>query len=559
MNFEVIRDTKGNIDHIATSLTGEQLLLDYQLNKDSAFTEDERKTFGLIGKIPYRVETIEEQAKRCYEQYSAQPTDVAKYTYLNNLHNRNETLFYKVVEDNLEEMMPIVYTPTVGAAIEQFSTIHRQTKGLIISYPDQAQIETMLDNYDGSDIDVIVVTDAEGILGIGDQGVGGIYISIGKLAVYTLCANLDPNRVLPIHLDVGTNNEKMLNDPLYLGWRHERVRGKEYDDFIDAFVAAVRKKFPDIYLHWEDFGKETARRNLDRYIDKMCTFNDDMQGTGIVTLSALLSGVLASGQKLTEQKIIFHGAGTSATGIADQICDAMVLEGLTPEEARARIWMVRSKGLIKEGMEGLTPYQDIYSRSNAELNSWNVEDPEHISLMETVKNVKPTALIGVSTQPNAFTEEIVKFMAKHVERPIILPLSNPTSKAEAIPADVMRWTNNKALVATGSPFPNVTQCNNAFAFPGLGVGIIAAKAKLVTKGMIWAACQALTKCSPVYSDAKSSRLLPYLDEVKAVSHKVAIAVVKQAIKEGVADEIADIETEINKITWEPKYYPYKKK
>lgn len=567
MQYSVIRDKDGKITNVQTSLRGDALLGNNRINKDTAFTAKEREELGLLGKLPPKIDTLEEQAERCYAQFKEQKDNVAKYVYLNELHNHNETLFYKLVEDHLSEMMPIVYTPTVGAAIQQFSQIYQRPSGLTISYNDKDKITEILDQYDTSDIDIIVVTDSEAILGIGDQGVGGIYIAVGKLAVYTLCANLDPHRVLPIVLDVGTNNEDMLKDPMYLGWQHERVRGKDYDDFIDTFVAAVHKKFPNIYLHWEDFAKDTARSNLERYQDKMCTFNDDMQGTGIVTLSALLSASVASNQKLTDHQIVFLGAGTSSTGIADQICDAMVLEGLSLEEARSRVWILSRKGLLTERIDGLADFQKIYVKNEEQIADWDVADKNHIELLEVVKNLKPTVLIGVSTVGGAFNKEIVQEMAKHVERPIIFPISNPTSCSEAIPEDLLKWTDNKALITTGSPFDPVdigggkqmviSQCNNAFAFPGLGLGIIASRAKRVTSGMIWAACKALTDCSPVKINP-NGQLLPNLDEVKDVSFKVAKAVMTQAVEEGVAEPVADIDAAIRAITWEPKYYPYTK-
>ena len=513
------------------------------INKDTAFTFKERLKLGLLGKMPPKIETIEQQAARCYVQYQTEPSDLAKYIYLNELHNRNETLFYKLVGDHLTEMMPIVYTPTVGEAIQKFSHIYRSQRGLIISYPDKDHIEEMLSDYQSSDLDLIVITDAEGILGIGDQGVGGIYICVGKLAVYTLCGHINPNRVLAIQLDVGTNNEEMLNDPMYLGWRHERVRGQDYDDFIDAFVRVIQKKFPDVFLHWEDFGRDTARTNLERYQDKMCTFNDDMQGTGIITLAAILSATVALEQKLTEQRIIFHGAGTSATGIADQICAAMVRQGLSIEEARSRIWMLGSRGLITEDLPNITKFQKIYARKPAEVAG--------LQLLDVVKNVHPTMLIGCSTVAGAFSEEVVKEMAKHVARPVIMPLSNPTSKSEAIPADLFNWTNNKVLVATGSPFDRISQCNNAFSFPGLGLGIIAVKARRVTDNMMWAACQAITAASPVSKD-KSAPLLPEIAVAAKVSYNVAIAVAKQAIADGVADE-TDVEQKVQDAIWQPNY------
>lgn len=564
-NYKINRDDLGDIQNIATSMTGKQLLDVSSLNKDTAFSAEERTNFKLYGKLPPRVESIEEQAERAYQQYLDQPAPLAKYTFLNSLHDSNETLFYYLVNKHLKEMMPIVYTPTVGESIQKYSAEYRNPRGLFISYPDQDHIEEILDNREPENVDIIVVSDSEGILGIGDQGVGGINICVGKLAVYTLCAGLNPHRVLPIVLDVGTNNELLLDDPKYLGWRHNRIAGQEYDDFIDKFVQAVRKKFPNIFLHWEDFGRDTARRNLDRYYGEMCTFNDDMQGTGAVVLAALLSATKRLKQKLSEQKIVFFGAGTSATGIADQICDVMVKEGLTIEEARERIYLIGRRGLISDNLENVTGFQKIYAAKQDQIKDWQVTDKMHISLLEVVKNARPTMLIGCSTVGGSFTEEIVKEMAQHAEYPVIFPLSNPTSNSEAVPADILKWTNGKALVATGSPFDDVdingkiikiSQCNNAFVFPGIGLGVIGVKAKRLTDSMIWAGCSALTECSGISQDL-TAPLLPGLKDIKEVSFKVAVAVAKQAIADGVAESV-DVEQAIRAVMWEPQYYPYKK-
>jgi malate dehydrogenase (oxaloacetate-decarboxylating) len=533
------------INTITTNLSGDDLLHLAALNKGTAFTAEERIAFGLLGKLPPKIETLAEQATRAYQQFKNQPTKLAQHTFLNDLHNDNETLFYKLITEHLPEMMPIVYTPVVGEAIQKFSAEYRRPRGIFISYPNKDKIAQILDNYTEKDIEVILVTDSGGILGIGDQGVGGINICIGKLAVYTLCAGLNPHKMLPVVLDVGTNNETLLNDPQYLGWKHPRITGKDYDDFIDAFVTTVQKKFPNVFLHWEDFARDTARKNLDRYRDKICTFNDDMQGTGAVVLAALLSATKILGQKLSEQRIVFFGAGTSATGIADQICDSMVREGSSMQEARDRVYLLGRRGLITNDLDKVTPFQKIYAKDVA----WQGKD-----LLSVVQQAKPTVLIGVSTVGGSFTEEIVKTMAKNAERPIIFPLSNPTDKSEAIPADIMQWTSDKALVATGSPFDGVSQCNNAFVFPGIGLGVMAVKAKRLTDEMIWAGCRALAECSPTDS---SSSLLPGLGNIQEVSHKVAIAVAKQAIAEGLAKSI-DVEKAVNDAIWEPKYFLYKK-
>jgi malate dehydrogenase (oxaloacetate-decarboxylating) len=517
------------------------------LNKGTAFTSEEREIFNLLGKLPPKVETLSEQVARVYQQFQNQPSKLAQHTFLNDLHNQNETLFYKLVSEHLAEMMPIVYTPVVGEAIEKFSAEFKRPRGIFITYSDKDKIAQILNNYTGEDVDVVLVTDSEGILGIGDQGVGGINICIGKLAVYTLCGRLNPHRMLPIVLDVGTDNEKLLNDPQYLGWKHPRIRGKEYDDFINAFVTAAQKKFPGSFLHWEDFARDTARKNLDRYREKICTFNDDMQGTGAVVLAALLVATMRLSQKLSEQKIVFFGAGTSATGIADQICDAMVREGISKQAARDRIYLLGRRGLITEDLDKVTPFQQIYAK--------NVDWPNR-DLLSVVQHVKPTVLIGVSTVGGAFNEEIVKTMAANVENPIIFPLSNPTSKSEAIPADIMKWTKDLALVATGSPFPKVSQCNNAFVFPGIGLGVVAVKPRLLTDEMIWAGCCALVECVPIAQNV-AAPLLPKLENIQQVSRKVALAVAQQAVADGLAEKI-DVVKAVDQTIWQPEYIPYKK-
>lgn len=528
---------------IETSLSGDDLLRSPILNKGTAFTAEEREAFNLLGKLPPKIETLTEQATRAYQQFQDQLSKLAKYVFLNDLHNCNETLFYKLVGDHLTEMMPIIYTPVVGEAVQEFNAEYRRPRGLFISYPDKDKIAQILANVP-DDIDIVLVTDSEAILGLGDQGVGGIDICIGKLAVYTLCAGLNPHKALPIVLDVGTNNKTLLDDPYYLGWKHQRITGSEYDDFIDTFVRAVQKRFPNVLLHWEDFACNTARRNLLRYRSKMCTFNDDMQGTGAVVLAALLTATARLDQKLSEQKIVFFGAGTSATGIADQICDAMVREGISIQEARDKVYLLDRWGLITENSENVTSFQKIYAK-----------DLANMGLLEVVQKVKPTILIGVSTKGGAFSEDIVKAMADNVAHPIIFPLSNPTAKSEAIPADIARWTNGKALVATGSPFDGVSQCNNAFVFPGIGLGVIAVKARRLTSEMIWAGCCALAKCVPTTRDI-TAPLLPKLEDIQAVSRFVAAAVAEQAIVDGIAPH-ADVEREILNIIWRPKYVPYR--
>ncbi len=566
ITFKIIRNDDGSIDHIETPLYGKAVMISPKLNKGCGFTNEEREQFELLGRLPYRVESLEDQVKRCYAQYQQEPSNLHKNVFLEDIHNYNETLFFRLVRDHFKEMLPIIYTPTVGEAVENFSLEFRRTRGLYISYPDQDKIETILDNRLNQNVELIVVTDGEGILGIGDQGMAGMDIPIAKLMVYVLCAGVNPHRVLPIQLDVGTNNKRLLDSPCYLGWRHERISGADYDNFIGAFVSAVQKKFPWVYLHWEDFGRENARKNLNRYRNDMCTFNDDIQGTGAVALSCMLSGVQAAGTDMQQQQVVFFGAGTAGVGIADQICEAMVRHGLSKEQAQSRIWLIDRQGLLIDDMKDLMPFQKPYAHTRDEVAQWQLNDDKNISLLDVVRNAKPTVLVGCSTVQGAFNEDVVKAMAKHVEHPIIMPLSNPTSKSEAEPADLLRWTDGKALIATGSPFADVeyggktiriSQSNNALVFPGIGLGIIVTKAKRLTDNMIWAACQALMNCSPAKNDP-SAPLLPDLNDVQAVSRKIALAVIDQAIKDGEAEPIDDIEKAIRSVSWEPQYYPYKR-
>lgn len=558
--YSIIRDEDGKIIRIETTLCGKTLLNIPKLNKGCAFTHEERLGLNLLGTLPNYVETLDEQLERAYNQYQQSPSDLARNIYLNGLHDTNETLFYRLVSDHLEEMMPIIYTPTIGTAVETFSMENRRQRGLFISYPDKDRIGEILDNRNNENVDLIVVTDGEGVLGIGDQGVGGIHICIGKLNLYTVCARINPNRVLPIQLDVGTNNEDLLNDPMYLGWRNKRIAGKDYDDFIDAFVTAVKERFPRIFLHWEDFGRDNARRNLDRYNKSMCTFNDDIQGTGAVALAAILSGVNASGTPLKEHRFVIFGAGTAGVGIADQIAEYMIAQGIDEKTARSQFYLIDREGLLTTESNVLDFQQPYYQDAN---NCKGVS-----SLADVVEHAKPTVLIGCSTATGAFSEEIVKNMASHTKHPLIFPLSNPTSKAEATPADLLAWTEGRALIATGSPFApvnfngndvRISQCNNAFIFPGLGLGVIASGASRLTKNMIRASCDALVAESPAKDD-KTKPLLPDVQDIQLISLRIATAVAKQAIEDGVAniDQDAEVEKVIFSHTWAPKYFPYKK-
>ncbi len=565
--FKIIRDADGRISHIDTPLSGSDLLDTSMLNKGCAFTLEEREVFGLTGLLPGQVETLEHQAMRMYLQYNEHHTNLGKNIYLNVLHDYNQILFYKLASQHLEEMLPIIYTPTVGEAVQRFSTEMRQSRGLYISYRDRDKIESILDNRLPPEVDISVVTDGEAVLGIGDQGIGGVNISVAKLIVYTLCGGISPHRVLPIQLDVGTNNHHLLNDPMYLGWRHERITGQEYDDFIDQFVQAMTKKFPHLFLHWEDFGRDNARRILTHYRDSICTMNGDMQATGAVALACVLSGVVASRTPLLNHRVVILGAGTAGVGIAEQIVGAMMRKGLSENEARGKIWLVDKNGLLMKESP-LLPFQAAFAKEKNDISLWQFRNSNQITLYDVVKNVEPTILIGCSTAAGAFTEEVIKLMAAKVARPIIMPLSNPNTLAEAKPEQLINWTEAKAIIACGSPFPDVSfagkwqriaQSNNAFAFPGIGLGVIVSKAKHLSDEMLWVATQAISECSPVNQDA-TAPLLPKLSESRMVSSKVAFAVAEQARKEGLARVAADLDFKeaIRHSMWEPQYYPYHK-
>lgn len=555
-------------DALEVSLTGYQLLDSPLLNKGSGFSEEERREFGLLGLLPQHPSTIDEQLARAFENYSRKETDLERYIFLVSLQDRNETLFYRLLQQHITEMMPIIYTPTVGAGCQSYSHVFRRPRGLYISYPHRDEIDAILDNAPTREPSVIVVTDGERILGLGDLGVGGMGIPVGKLSLYTLCAGIHPAATLPILLDVGTNNQDLLNDPLYLGWRHERVRGAEYDAFIEAFVRAVMRKFPNVLLQWEDFAKNNASRLLDRYRDRLCTFNDDIQGTGAVTLAGLLAATQLSGGKLSENRIVILGAGSSASGISDLIVAAMTGEGLTAEQARSNLWLLDSHGLVHTGRAELEPFKRRYARPLDEVSGW-LPQTGAAGLIDVVKNVRPSVLIGTSAQPGAFTEEVVREMALHTERPLIFPLSNPTSKSEAVPDDLIRWTDGRAIVATGSPYPaveyggrtvRVGQCNNSFIFPGVGLGVIASGARRVTSQMFVAAAHVLASFSPALTD-ESAPLYPGLEDVREVSRAVALAVGVEAQRAGLAEKITreELERRVEGMMWAPHYAAYRRK
>lgn len=548
---------------VRVPLAGPVLLDNPSFNKGTAFSENERRNLGLLGLLPFHCSTIDEQLVRTYENYKAKDSDLERYVFLTALQDRNETLFYKLVLEHITEMMPIIYTPTVGLGCQKYSHLFRRPRGLYVSYPYQTEILSILNNAPSKNVEVIVVTDGERILGLGDLGVGGMGIPVGKLSLYTLCAGIHPDTTLPILLDVGTDNRELLDDPLYLGWRHERVRGQAYDDFIEAFVVAVNQKFPNAILQWEDFSKNNAGRLLKRYRDRLCTFNDDIQGTGAVTLAGLRAATKISGTKLCEQRVVILGAGSSGVGISDQIVAGMQLEGLSQAAARARIWLLDSHGLVHTGRTDLEASKQTYAQPVESLSGWQLVTPSQFTLLDVVANVRPTVLIGTSAQTGAFSEAVVREMASHVERPIIFPLSNPTSKCEGRPGDLLEWTDGRALVATGSPFPPVTykgrtfqigQCNNSFIFPGVGLGILASGATRVTNEMFVAAALVLSEASPALSNPFAS-LYPPLETVGEISRAVALAVALEAQRSGVAEKtsLAELEERINEKIWRPHH------
>ena len=543
-------------------MRGSAVLSSPTINRGTAFTLPEREALGLTGLLPTGVSTLEGQLRRVYAQYLEQANDLRKWVYLANLRDRNEVLFYRLLTEHISEMLPVVYTPTVGLAIERFSQEFRRTRGVYLSVDHPEDVETALRNtgLGPNDVDLLVATDSEGILGIGDQGVGGIEISIGKLAVYTAAAGIHPRRVLPVVLDMGTDNLKLLNDDMYLGARHARIRDQRYDDLIEAYVTAVSKLFPDAMLHWEDFGATNARRILNKYADQVCTFNDDMQGTAATVLAAAFSAVRAAGSSIRDQRVVIYGAGTAGLGIADMMREQMIREGLSPQEATDRFYPMGSRGLMVDDAPDLLDFQQPYARRRAEVAGWAVGD-RGIGLAEVVSRVHPTMLIGTSTHSGAFTEAIVKDMAAHVERPIIMPLSNPTSKCEALPADLVAWTDGKVLTATGSPFGpvvhedrayQIAQANNALVFPGLGLGVVVAKATRISDRMIAAAADAVARLSDV--SKPGAALLPPMTDLRSVSAAVAIAVATTAAEEGLAQvDLHDPIQQVHDAMWRPEY------
>ncbi|WP_041523180.1 NAD-dependent malic enzyme [Gilvimarinus agarilyticus] len=557
-----------NTRPIYIPFAGPALLEAPLLNKGSAFSRQEREQFNLEGLLPFRIETIEEQKARAYEQLSSFKSDIDKHIYLRNIQDTNETLYYRLVTEHLEEVMPLIYTPTVGQACEQFSKIYRRKRGLFVSYADRDRLDDILQNATKHNVKVIVVTDGERILGLGDQGIGGMGIPIGKLALYTACGGISPAYTLPVVLDVGCNNKQLMNDPMYMGWRHERIADEEYYEFVDQFIQAVKVRWPNALLQFEDFAQTHATPLLHKYRDELCCFNDDVQGTASVTVGTLLAACNTKQEKLSEQTIVFAGAGSAGCGIADQIAVQMQAEGLTREQALARIFLVNRDGLLTDTSRGLLPFQEEFCKQGSDLGEWLNDKTGQVSLLDVVRNSQPTVLVGVSGQPGLFNKLLIDTMQAHCDRPIVLPLSNPTSKVEGQPVDILRWTGGRAIVATGSPFApvdiagvryDIAQCNNSYIFPGVGLGVIAAKASRITDTMMLAASRALADLSPLARDGVGS-LLPALADIRQVSVTIAQAVFRQAIEDGVAVPVPEalIAEKVEANFWYPRYRTYRR-
>jgi malate dehydrogenase (oxaloacetate-decarboxylating) len=549
----------------ALSPTGMTLLNDPSLNRGTAFTLEERSALGLDGLLPPIVETLDRQVARAYEAFKKKDNDLERNIYLRQLQDSNETLFYALLLDRVEEMTPIVYTPTVGQACQQFSHIYRRPRGLFISYPQRDKIAEILRNRPHQEVAVTVVTDGERILGLGDQGVGGMGIPIGKLSLYSLIGGIPPERTLPIILDVGTNNQERLNDPEYLGWRHERITGDEYFDFVDLFVQAVIQEFPETYLlQWEDFAGKHARPLLEKYHDRLLTFNDDIQGTATVALSCAIAGMKVGGKKLGDQDIVFFGAGSAAIGVADYLLAEIKANGLSEQDARSKFFFVNSKGVLHTGRTDLNAEQQGYAQPEEKVKDWPKTDRGNTGLADVIGQIDAGMLIGLSTLGGAFTEAIVREMARKTDRPLIFPLSNPTVNSEAKADDLIRWTDGRAIVASGSPFApvefngkkiTIAQCNNVFIFPAVGLGVMAARARRVTDAMMIAASRALSEHSPVLQD-ETAALLPPIHSLRDIARDIAFAVGREAQNAGVAPAVGsddEFRQQIATAQWIPAY------
>ncbi len=548
---------------------GPSLLETPLLNKGAGFTEKERRTFNLLGLLPPRYESIEEQVERAYMQYKSFDEPINKHIYLRAVQDNNETLFYRLISEHLVEMLPIIYTPTVGDACEHFSDIYRSARGIFVSYEEREYMSDIMHSVTKDKVKVIVVTDGERVLGLGDQGIGGMGITIGKLSIYTSCGGISPAYTLPVALDVGTNNKTLLEDPMYMGMRHPRIEREEYDAFVDQFIDAAQERWPGVLIQFEDFAQPNAMPILQRHRDRVCCFNDDIQGTAAVTLGTLLAACRKKDEQLRDQRIVFVGAGSAGCGIAELIISAMIAQGLDDKTARAQIFMVDRFGLLTEGMEGLMDFQEQLLQSNKALSHWeSAPQGQFASLLEVVQNVQPGVLIGVSGKPGLFTEEVIKQMHSSCARPIILPLSNPSRHVEAHPKQVIEWTNGEAIVATGSPFGkieygnetySIAQCNNSYIFPGIGLGVIACKSTRVSDEMLMVASITLSENAPQIED-RSVSILPPLTDLPQISRKIAFAVAKTAMGQGHAREMSDeelLET-IERNFWTPAYREYRR-
>jgi malate dehydrogenase (oxaloacetate-decarboxylating) len=549
------------------SYAGPALLETPLLNKGSAFTQEERSNFNLSGLLPPRYESIDEQVSRALQQYKSFKTDINKHIYLRAIHDNNETLFFRLVQENLAEMMPIIYTPTVGDACEQFSDIYRSSRGLFISYEDRYNIDDILRNATKNKVKIIVVTDGERILGLGDQGIGGMGIPIGKLSLYTACGGISPAYTLPVMLDMGTNNQKLLDDPMYMGTRSRRIAQEQYNEFVDLFIKAVKRRWPKVLLQFEDFAQPNAMPLLKKYRDEICCFNDDIQGTASVTVGTLLAACRSKKVKLSELKVAFVGAGSAGCGIAEQIISQMISEGLSPEKARANIYMIDRYGLLTEGMADLRDFQEVLTQNKTSQDNWSIKG-DYASLVEVMYGAKPDVLIGVSGQKGLFTEEVIKAMQTHCDTPIIFPLSNPSKQVEASPEDVIKWTKGNVVIATGSPFKpveyngkifDIAQCNNSYIFPGIGLGVVAAKISRITDEMLQVASETLANASPLANNGSGS-LLPPLTDIAQLSKDIAFAIAKVAFKEKLALKMSDekLTSKIEDSFWKAQYRDYRR-
>lgn len=563
LKLKIVIDPDTQQEVLHTPYTGKKLLTTPQLNKGTAFTLEERIELKILGKLPDKIETLAEQTNRVYQQYETYDDNLGRYIYLNTLHDTNQVLFYSLVSQHIRTIMPIIYTPTVSRAVKAFSKKFRRSRGLYISYLHADRIEQILDNRSNPEIDIIVVTDGEGVLGIGDQGICAMDIPVAKLMVYTLCGGIDPCRTLPITLDVGTNNPDLINDDLYLGVSTPRITGEAYDQFIDRFISAVQRKFPNVLLHWEDFGRTNGRRLLKKYQDQLCTFNDDIQGTGAATLAAIMAGITYKKESLTDQRIVIFGAGNAGMGIAHEIKNALQRLGLSDQEAKERLWLIDRYGLLLDDQD-LNQGQQEYAREASAYTAWAQDGT--VSFERVISEVKPSILIGCSAQPGAFSEKIIREMTNHCKHPIILPLSNPVELSEATPEQLLTWTDTNALIATGSPFDpvilpqgrfEIPQCNNALVFPGIGLGVCVSKAKRISEDMVWEATRALSELAPIHRDDNANGLLPTIDNTQSVAKHIALAVAEQAIKEGHAQPQNNLADAIEHYFWHPRYLPFK--